>query len=92
MIGEMEKHWGVILRFWRLDGATNVVLEGFNNKVRMMLRQAYGYRKDEYMMLKIFDLPNRKLQVSFDLIFSQSAEEPHLYLFFLHSAPCFFHF
>ncbi len=28
-----------------------------------MLRQAYGYRDDEYMILKIYDLPNRKLQV-----------------------------
>ena len=35
----------------------------FNNTVRTMLRQAYGYRDDEYMILKIYDLPNRKLQV-----------------------------
>ncbi len=32
-------------------------------KVRTMLRQAYGYRDDEYMILKIYDLPNRKLKV-----------------------------
>ena len=41
----------------------NAAREGFNNKVRTMLRQAYGYRDDVYMILKIYDLPNRKLQV-----------------------------
>lgn len=63
MVGTMEKHWKGILGFWRFGGATNAAMEGFNNKVRTMLRQAYGYRDDEYMILKIYDLPNRKLQV-----------------------------
>lgn len=62
-VGTMEKHWEGILGFWRFGGATNAAMEGFNNKVRTMLRQAYGYRDDEYMILKIYDLPNRKLQV-----------------------------
>ena len=59
----MEKHWKGILGFWRFGGATNAAMEGFNNKVRTMLRQAYGYRDDEYMILKIYDLQNRKSQV-----------------------------
>ena len=37
--------------------------EGFNNKVRTMLRQAYGYRDLEYMRLKIFNLPNNNLKI-----------------------------
>ena len=63
MVGTLENHWNGILGFWRFGGATNAAMEGFNNKVRTLLRQAYGYRDHEYMQLKIFDLPNNKLQV-----------------------------
>ena len=35
-------------------------MEGFNNKVRTMIRMAYGYRDEEYMVLKIYDLPNKR--------------------------------
>ena len=52
-----------LLGVWQFGGATNAALEGFNNKVRTVLRQAYGYRDNEYMRMIIFDLPNRKLQV-----------------------------
>ena len=31
-------------------------LEGTNNKIKTMKRQAYGFRDDEYFMLKIFAL------------------------------------
>ena len=37
-------------------------MEGFNNKVRTMLRQAYGYRDLEYMRFKIFNLLNNNLK------------------------------
>ena len=36
-------------------------MEGFNNKVRTMIRQAYGFRDEEYMRFKIFDLPNKRV-------------------------------
>ena len=36
-------------------------MEGFNNKVRWLIRQAYRYRDDEYFKLKIFDLPDIKI-------------------------------
>ena len=52
-----------LLGVWQFGGATNAAIKGFNNNVRTMLRQAYGYRDDEYMILKICDLPIRKLQV-----------------------------
>ncbi len=42
---------------------TNGSMEGFSNKVRTMLRQAYGYRDLEYMRLKIFNLPNGKIKI-----------------------------
>ena len=63
MVDSLEKHWDGILGFWQFDGVTNAAMEGFNNKVRTLLRQAYGYRDHEYMRLKIFNLPNNKLQV-----------------------------
>jgi transposase len=34
-------------------------MEGFNNKIGWLNRQAYGYRDEEYFKLKIFDLPKR---------------------------------
>ena len=38
----------------------NLLGEGFNNKIRWLIRQAYGYRDYEYFRLKVFDLPNIK--------------------------------
>jgi hypothetical protein len=35
-------------------------MEGFNNKIRWLMRQAYGYRDEEYFHLKIYDLPEIK--------------------------------
>ena len=34
--------------------------EGFNNKIRWLIKQAYGYRDYKYFQLKVFDLPNLK--------------------------------
>lgn len=52
-----------ILGFWRFGNMTNASMEGFYNKVRTMLRQAYGYRDPEYMRLKIFNLPNNNIKI-----------------------------
>lgn len=57
------QHWDGILGFWRFGNMTNASMEGFNNKVRTMLRQAYGYRDLEYMRLKIFNLPNNNIKI-----------------------------
>ena len=51
-----------ILAYWDFNGLTNASMEGFNNKVRWLIRQAYGYRDEEYFRLKIFDLPKRQLR------------------------------
>ncbi len=48
-----------ILAYWK-TGLTNAAMEGFNNKVGRLVRQAYGYRDEEYLILKIYDLPNLK--------------------------------
>ncbi|NCD32920.1 MAG: hypothetical protein EOL87_05805 [Spartobacteria bacterium] len=36
---------------------TNASQEGFNNKIGWLTRQAYGYRDEKYLHLKIYDLP-----------------------------------
>jgi transposase len=46
-----------ILSFWTVKIST-AAMEGFNNKIRWLVRQAYGYRDIEYFRLKLFDLPN----------------------------------
>ena len=47
-----------ILGYWRHGSLTNASQEGFNNKVGWLTRQAYGYRDEEYLHLKIYDLPH----------------------------------
>ncbi len=58
MANTIEKHIDGITAFWRNNYLSNASMEGFNNKVRWLIRQAYGYRDQKYFHLKIFDLPN----------------------------------
>ena len=60
MAKTMEKNLEGVLGFWKFPGSTNAKTEGFNNKIRWLIRQAYGYRDYRYFRLKIFDLPNLK--------------------------------
>ena len=60
MVKCLRQHWDGVLGFWKYDSLTSAGMEGFNNKVRTMIRQAYGFRDEEYMRLKIFDLPNKR--------------------------------
>ena len=36
----------------------NASTEGFNNKIRRLIHQAYGFRNITYLKLKIFQLPS----------------------------------
>jgi transposase len=51
-----------ITAYWRTDGLSNAYMEGFNNKIRWLIRQAYGFRDEEYFTLKIYNLPNTKIE------------------------------
>ena len=53
----IRTHLEGILAFWVYDRATNAKSEGFNNKIRWLVSQAYGFRDYEYLRLKIFHLP-----------------------------------
>ena len=56
----IESHLEGILGYWRHDGASNASAEGFNNKIRRLIEQAYGLRDREYFRLKVFALPKQK--------------------------------
>ncbi len=58
----MRSHFEGILAFRTSGRLTNGAMEGFNNKVRCLVRQAYGYHDLEYFKLKIYDLPDLKIQ------------------------------
>lgn len=58
MANTMETNLEGVLGFWMFPGATNAKTEGFNNKIRWLIKQAYGYRDYRYFRLKVFDLPN----------------------------------
>ena len=47
---------------WKLGGATNASMEGFNGKVRWLIKQAFGFRDFKYFRLKIFDLPSTDIR------------------------------
>ena len=37
-------------------------MEGFNGKVRWLIKQAFGFRDFKYFRLKIFDLPSTNIR------------------------------
>ena len=46
-----------IKTYWTFHHLTNASSEGFNNKIRWLIRQAYGFRDREFLRLKIYQLP-----------------------------------
>lgn len=56
----IEEHREGILGYWRFGKACNSGAEGFNTKIRWLLKQAFGYRDREYLKLKIYALPDTK--------------------------------
>ena len=57
MANTIKKNMEGIKGYWKHDKLTSAGMEGFNNKIGWLNRQAYGYRDEEYFKLKIFDLP-----------------------------------
>lgn len=64
MANTIMTHMDGILAYWTCNGLTSAGMEGFNNKIGWLNRQAYGYRDDEFFNLKIYDLPNIKIEKS----------------------------
>ena len=57
----VERHLDGICAYWKFDRLTNAASEGFNNKIRHLIAQAYGYRDYEYLKLKVYELPSMVL-------------------------------
>ena len=50
----IEKHWDGIASYCHPDHKVSLgLVEGLNNKIRVLQRRAYGYRDEEYLKLKI---------------------------------------
>ena len=50
----VEKHWFGIASYCHPDNKVSLgLVEGLNNKIRVLQRRAYGYRDEEYLKLKI---------------------------------------
>lgn len=58
MAKTIRKRIDGLLAFWKHEKITNASQEGFNNKIGWLTRQAYGYRDEQFLHLKIYDLPN----------------------------------
>jgi transposase len=58
MARTIRKRMHGLLAFWRHNRITSASQEGFNNKIGWLTRQAYGYRDEKYLILKIYDLPH----------------------------------
>ncbi|EFV03864.1 hypothetical protein HMPREF9420_1989 [Segatella salivae DSM 15606] len=44
---------------WYNAFVTNVMLEGINNKIKVMKRKAYGYRDDQYFNLLLLGIHDK---------------------------------
>jgi len=62
MAKTIENNLRGIVAYWKTDSLSNAAMEGFNNKIRWLIRQAYGFRDKEYFTLKIYNLPNTKTE------------------------------
>jgi len=50
----IERHWEGIAAYCHPENKCSLgMVEGLNNKIRVLQRRAYGYRDEEYMKLKI---------------------------------------
>jgi transposase len=51
----LQAHRTGLLNYWR-HPINNGRMEGTNNKIKTLNRQAYGYRDEEFFMLKLLGL------------------------------------
>lgn len=56
----IESHLEGIVAFWNTR-MSNSHMEGFNSKIRGLIKMANGYTDDEFLKLKIYDLPDQKI-------------------------------
>jgi len=64
MAKTLETHREGILSYFKEGRITSAKVEGFNNKIRWLIKLGYGYRDKEYFKLKIYDLPSKRFQLA----------------------------
>ena len=64
MAQTITDHMEGILGYWRYGKACNSGAEGFNTKIRWLIKQAFGYRDRAYLKLKIYALPDTEINRS----------------------------
>jgi len=57
-------HLEGILAFWGTGRMTNASTEGFNQKIRWLISQTYGFRDYAFFRLRVFDLPSTNTRKS----------------------------
>ncbi len=62
MAKTIRKRINGLVAYWEYNRLTNASQEGFNNKIGWLTRQAYGYRDEAFLHLKIYDLPNLSIR------------------------------
>ena len=51
---KIESHWDGIASYCHPNNKVSLgLVEGINNKIKVLQRRAYGYRDEEYLKLKI---------------------------------------
>lgn len=60
VVDTIRSHFYGILNYFRY-GMTNAIAEGFNTKINIIKRRAYGLKDIEYFMLKIYQSSLRRL-------------------------------
>jgi len=60
VVDTIRSHLHGILNYFRY-GMTNAIAEGFNTKINIIKRRAYGFRDLEYFMLKIYQSSLKRL-------------------------------
>ena len=67
-----------IVSFWTFRHISNAKMEGFNNKIRWLIKQAYGFRDREYFKLKIYQLPEISSVKELEVV-SRTVDEAFFY-------------
>ena len=60
VVNTMSRYFDGILNYFRYN-MTNAIAEGFNTKINVIKRRAYGYSDIEYFMLKIYQSSMKRL-------------------------------
>ena len=54
---------GVYILAWYDYPISNGPTEGINNKIKVLKRQMYGFRNDEFFTLKLYALHDKRLRI-----------------------------